>query len=162
MIYTYYIAGYTYERPFLNKDLSRKINADKVDICSIPEKVMLILINIDTGQILLKLYGYHRYDNIYHSFKKKSNYFKFTRAIFGIRDVVKCRSLDLHPKTFASKLISYNTCTRKWVKAPKNINVKLNPIAVHGVYELISYYHIRKIYISKETYSTLELWYGIS
>lgn len=159
MIYTYYIIGYVYEYPFINKKLSRKIMLGEIDSNSIPEKVKLILINVETNELVLKLYGYLKNNEIYHSYDKKSNYFKFIRAIFGIRDVVKGYALDLSPKMFASKVLSYNTCTNKWVKTPscKIINLKITN--AQNIYTLIRDVHIRKIFLYDKIYNLLDLKY---
>lgn len=119
MIKTYYIKGYVFEEPYLDIKMKAKCDKDETLYETISKIVKLILINKKDNSILFKSIARLKEGKLVHKYSKKTNWFKFSRAVFGLRDLVRATAVDATAENFVGKCISYNTVTKKWVKTNK-------------------------------------------
>ena len=114
MIETYFIAGYAIREPYINRKMRKRIDENPALYERLSKTVVLILINDE--RILLKSLYKLKEGVLYHKYSSRTNWYKFSHAIFRLKDVVKMFLIvDNNPEHFVGKYISYNTLTKKWV-----------------------------------------------
>lgn len=148
MIRTYYIKGYVVEEPYLDSKMKARCYSDKTLYESLSRIVKLILVS-KNGTIIFKSVAKIKQGKLFHKYSKKTNWFKFSRAIFGLRDLVRATVIDATVEDFVGNCISYNTVTRKWVKTnKKDIFKPSSYINEHIVYNYCIYSY-SKFYLEK-------------
>lgn len=116
MIATYLIIGYAIEEPYLNKKMRRLVKENPELYESLSKTIKLVLIN--DKELVLKSIFRLKQGELYHKYSKKTNWYKFTHAIFRLKDYVKIFICDHHClEDFIGEYISYNSSTKKWVYA---------------------------------------------
>lgn len=122
---TYFILGYALRDPFLNETMVKRI-ADGFPKEDIADRVVLILID-KFGLWQFKQFGYWKKGILHRAYAKNSNYFRFARSIYGVKDKDIGKVLQLNPDNFVGHYITYLLKDKKWVKTPKSEVFEVRP-----------------------------------
>lgn len=134
MIKTYYIVGYAVVEPFLNNKLREVIKSNPSYYDNLPKSIKLIFVN--DQELRLKSIFRLSCGVVYHKFSKRTNWYKFSHALFRRKDHVKIYMTDFkEASNFVEEYISFNTITKKWVFASYKDRKKLKVN-----YELVKQY----------------------